>query len=175
MQRQRRLDVAKIDELVDLPVRVAGDVAQDGVARRPLVEPMDGHHRKELLDGPTVWHRLKQRKIAEVDVGQNRIEILKLFGNVVHFSDQSAEFSADRPEERFRLAAVLQRKVAAAGYHCDVIAPNSIPRVRGNQIKTDRVDAEKLARFYATNQLTLVAPPEESQERDRDNLFCHTE
>ena len=37
VQRQRPLDVAAIDELVDLAVRVAGDVAEHGVLRRPLV------------------------------------------------------------------------------------------------------------------------------------------
>ena len=37
VQRQRPLHVAAVDELVDLAVRVAGDVAQHGVPRRPLV------------------------------------------------------------------------------------------------------------------------------------------
>ena len=37
VQRQRLLDVAAIDELIDLAVGVAGDVAEHGVLRRPLV------------------------------------------------------------------------------------------------------------------------------------------
>ena len=32
----------------------------------------------------------------------------------------------------------LQRDLADKGYHCDVVAPSSIPSPRGRQIKTDR-------------------------------------
>jgi transposase len=62
----------------------------------------------------------------------------------------------------------LQRQLGKAGVKCEVIAPNSIPRIKGNQIKTDRVDAEKLAQFYANGQLTAVVVPDEEQEQDRD-------
>jgi len=64
----------------------------------------------------------------------------------------------------------LQRDLIRLKYHCDVIAPSSIPRVNGNQIKTDRVDANKMAQFYANGLLTVVIPPDEEQERDRDLL-----
>ena len=43
----------------------------------------------------------------------------------------------------------LLRDLVALGYFCEVIAPSSIPRVHNNQIKTDRLDAAKLAQFYA--------------------------
>jgi len=62
----------------------------------------------------------------------------------------------------------LQRGLAENGYFCDVIAPSSIPRVHGNQIKTDRLDAGKLAQFYASGLLTIVTPPEIEMEKDRD-------
>ncbi len=114
---------------------------------------------------------------AIFDPIRNALRTFKCRPTVKGLADQLERHSKLHPDASIRicyeatyLGFSLQRKVAAAGYHCDVIAPNSIPRVRGNQIKTDRVDAEKLARFYATNQLTIVAPPEESQERDRDVL-----
>jgi len=62
----------------------------------------------------------------------------------------------------------LQRDLATHGFVCDVIAPSSIPRVHGNQIKTDRLDAGKLAQFYASELLTIVTPPEVEMEKDRD-------
>jgi transposase len=62
----------------------------------------------------------------------------------------------------------LQRDLSAHGYFCEVIAPSSIPRVHGNQIKTDRIDASKLAQFYASGILTIVTPPEPEMEADRD-------
>lgn len=39
----------------------------------------------------------------------------------------------------------LQRDLAGNDYDCAVVAPSSTPRAHGNQVKTDRVDAEKLA------------------------------
>ena len=62
----------------------------------------------------------------------------------------------------------LYRELTDAGYDCVVIAPSSIPRRHGNQIKTDRVDALKLAQFYAAGVLTFVSVPEEEIEKDRD-------
>lgn len=41
-------------------------------------------------------------------------------------------------------------------------------RVHGNQKKTDRIDASKLAQFYASGLLTVVTPPEVEMEKDRD-------
>ena len=64
----------------------------------------------------------------------------------------------------------LQRALAKHGFNCDVIAPSSIPRAFGNQVKTDRVDAAKLAEYYSKGMLAIVASPEEETERDRDVL-----
>jgi transposase len=53
---------------------------------------------------------------------------------------------------------------------CDVVAPSSIPNPRGKAVKTDRIDAGFLAQFYANDLLTVVQPPDEEQEQDRDLL-----
>ena len=65
----------------------------------------------------------------------------------------------------------LQRDLSAAGYHCDVIAPGSIPRKGGSKsVKTDRIDALDLAQFHANDLLTIVRPPDAVMEQDRDLL-----
>ena len=64
----------------------------------------------------------------------------------------------------------LQRDIADHGYHCDVVAPTSIPSPRGRQIKTNRIDATQLAQFYANDLLIFVTVPEPEQEQDRDLL-----
>jgi len=65
----------------------------------------------------------------------------------------------------------LQRDLTEAGYHCDVIAPGSIPRKGGSKsVKTDRIDALDLAQFHAKNLLTIVQPPDAMMEQDRDLL-----
>jgi len=64
----------------------------------------------------------------------------------------------------------LQRDLVSNGIHCDIVSPSSIPSPRGNAIKTDRIDAGYLAQFYANDLLTIVQPPDEEQEQDRDLL-----
>jgi len=62
----------------------------------------------------------------------------------------------------------LQRDLAQKGYHCDVVAPTSIPSPRGKQIKTDRIDAGQLAQFYANGLVSIVCIPDAELEQDRD-------
>ena len=91
MQRQRPLDVAAIDELIDLAVRVARDVAEHRVVGRRLVQPVDRHHREQLLDRPAVGTRLEQREVAEVGVRQRVVEALQILGHVVHLRDELSQ------------------------------------------------------------------------------------
>ena len=51
---------------------------------------------------------------------------------------------------------------------CEVIAPSLIPVKASERIKTDRRDAEKLARCYRAGELTAVAVPSPEQEALRD-------
>ena len=63
---------------------------------------------------------------------------------------------------------VLQRHFTALGWHCDVVAPSSIPRPSGERIKTDRRDAMKLARLARSNDLAVVRVPGPADEAVRD-------
>jgi transposase len=65
----------------------------------------------------------------------------------------------------------LHRDLEEKGIHCDVVAPSSIPRQTGGKaVKTDRIDAAELARFYANDLLTIVQVPELEMEWDRGLL-----
>lgn len=63
---------------------------------------------------------------------------------------------------------VLQRQLGELGIACDVIAPALIPRRPGERIKTDRRDADKLARLYRAGELTPITVPTAAQEAVRD-------
>jgi transposase len=52
--------------------------------------------------------------------------------------------------------------------HCDVVAPTLIPTKAGDRVKTNRRDAEKLARSYRSGDLTPVWVPDEEHEALRD-------
>ena len=64
----------------------------------------------------------------------------------------------------------LQRDLKGRGYPCELVAPSSIPRRAGKAMKTDRVDAMELARFYVNDLLTIVVAPDAQTEQDRDLL-----
>lgn len=53
----------------------------------------------------------------------------------------------------------LYRAAEAAGLQLDVVAPSKTPRAPGDRIKSDRKDAELLARLLLAGQLKAVAVP----------------
>ena len=63
---------------------------------------------------------------------------------------------------------VVYWRLTALGVHCDVIAPSLIPVKAGDRVKTDRRDAEKLARCYRAGDLTPVWVPTPEHEALRD-------
>jgi transposase len=62
----------------------------------------------------------------------------------------------------------LARACAAAGIACTVAAPSKIPRASGDRVKTDRRDAERLARLLRLGELVPVRVPEPYEEAARD-------
>lgn len=62
----------------------------------------------------------------------------------------------------------LARACAAAGIVCTVAAPSKIPRAPGDRVKTDRRDAERLARLLRLGELVAVRVPEPHEEAARD-------
>src|SRR5712691_2033917 len=62
----------------------------------------------------------------------------------------------------------LARACAAAGIACTVAAPSKIPRAAGDKVKTDRRDAERLARLLRLGELVPVRVPEPYEEAARD-------
>ncbi|MDQ1346703.1 MAG: transposase [Acidobacteriota bacterium] len=54
------------------------------------------------------------------------------------------------------------------GVHCEVIAPTLVPVKAGDRVKTDRRDAEKLARCFRAGELTAVWVPDAAHEALRD-------
>lgn len=63
---------------------------------------------------------------------------------------------------------VLYWQLVELGVHCDVIAPSLVPMKAGDRIKTDRRDAERLARSYRAGDLTAIWVPDAEHEALRD-------
>jgi transposase len=62
----------------------------------------------------------------------------------------------------------LYRLLASLGVACEVVAPTLIPIKAGDRVKTDRRDAEKLARCLRAGDLTAVWVPDAAHEALRD-------
>jgi transposase len=62
----------------------------------------------------------------------------------------------------------LYRQLTGLGHQCTVVAPSLVPRKPGDRIKTNRRDAQQLARLLRAGELTAVWVPDEAHEAMRD-------
>lgn len=62
----------------------------------------------------------------------------------------------------------LYRQIVEAGHICTVVAPSLIPSCPGERVKTDRLDALKLARLLRAGEVTAVWVPDAPHEAMRD-------
>src|SRR3984893_15208847 len=63
---------------------------------------------------------------------------------------------------------VVYWQLAELGVQCEVVAPTLVPIKAGDGVKTDRRDAEKLARCHRAGDLTAVWVPDAEHEALRD-------
>lgn len=63
---------------------------------------------------------------------------------------------------------ILYWQLTQLGVACEVIAPSLVPVKSGDRVKTDRRDAEKLARCHRAGELTPVWVPDAAHEALRD-------
>jgi transposase len=64
----------------------------------------------------------------------------------------------------------LCRFLQGHGHTCILVAPSKIPRKPGDRVKTDRRDADQLARLYRAGELTAIHVPDPQDEAVRDLL-----
>ena len=62
----------------------------------------------------------------------------------------------------------LCRSLRKASVDAEIIAPSLIPELASKRVKTDRLDANKMAKYYAAGLLTTVYVPTEEDEHERD-------
>ena len=62
----------------------------------------------------------------------------------------------------------VHRQVTGLGQECQVVAPGLIPVRATDRVKTDRRDAEKLARLWRAGELTAIRVPTREEESARD-------
>jgi transposase len=70
---------------------------------------------------------------------------------------------------------VIARRLTQLGLPCTVVAPSLIPKKAGDRIKTDRRDADKLARLLRAGDLSPVYVPDATDEAIRDLCRARTD
>jgi transposase len=110
-----------------------------------------------------------------VAVAESAGEVRSL--GVVPYTEESIRRLVRRlgPSNRLRMCYeagphgyALYWQLTRLGVHCDVIAPTLVPVRSGDRVKTNRRDAEKLARCYRSGDLTAVWVPDAAHEALRD-------
>ena len=102
---------------------------------------------------------------------------VRFVGTVAHTEDAVRRLVAKLGGENIRLQACyeagcfgfrLHRLLVSLGVECIVISPSMIPRRPNDRVKTDRRDAQALARLLRAGELTPVWVPDEADEAVRD-------
>jgi transposase len=63
---------------------------------------------------------------------------------------------------------VICRHLRSKGILCEVVAPSLIPKKASDKVKTDRRDADQLARLFRAGELTAIHVPDQEDEAVRD-------
>jgi transposase len=101
-----------------------------------------------------------------VTITNEPTQIRKLFSRLKKEGDVRACYEAGS------CGYEVYRQLATMGIACDVVAPGLIPVRVGDRVKTDRRDAEKLARLFRAGELTSIRVPSETEEALRDLIRC---
>jgi transposase len=116
-------------------------------------------------------------KIAVAIAEEGRSGEVRSYGAIDHTPTALARLITKLGKDGCRLSFCYEagccgygvyRQIIEAGHHCDVVAPSRIPRPTGDRVKTDRRDAEMLAKLHRSDELTSVWVPDENHEAMRD-------
>lgn len=111
---------------------------------------------------------------ATAVAGDNPAELYGKIGGTLEALDKLIKkLSKPGLELRFVYEAgpcgyVIYRHLTHREYHCQVIAPSLIPTKASDRVKTDRRDAQQLARLFRAGELTAIYVPDEEDEAVRD-------
>ena len=112
-----------------------------------------------------------------VAIADSRSQEVRSYGNVPNIDQAIASLAKKLSEDNAHLSFVYEagpcgymvhRQLSEAGYRCTVVAPLLIPKKAGDRVKTNRRDAQNLARLHRAGELTSVWVPGEAQEAMRD-------
>jgi len=122
-------------------------------------------HKEENVFGSAVEGRSKEELIGKCSADMNRtLTFIRKFMKQRSLVKGQLHICYEAGPTGF----VLARRLIELGFDCQVIAPSKIPEKSGDKVKTDRIDARKLARLHRAGELTAVHIPNVEDEVIRD-------
>lgn len=120
--------------------------------------------------------------IAVAIAPQNSTEVRRygIIGGTLDAVDKLVKkLTLEKVELRFVYEAgpcglVLCRHLRSQGISCALVAPSLIPKKASDRVKTDRRDADQLARLYRAGELTTIHVPDQEDEAIRDLVRART-
>ncbi len=116
-------------------------------------------HKNSITLALFVGQRKEEEFIKKIN--NNKSTLLKLFKKLIE------DYHLRVCYEASGCGYSIYRKLIKKGIDCIVVAPSLIP-TDNKKVKTDRIDARKLAIYLRSGLLTPINVPCEEQERDRD-------
>src|SRR5579872_209637 len=160
VERNRFADVVQIDVLLHFSVGVARDVDERRLELRPLVQAMNGHDREELPEGPVIEERLEDGEIADVLIGQLRLERLQILGHFagVGLLHDHLNFFGDLPEQRLHARFDVEVEQAELEHRLRLFFDllEVVPRLVERVLREAGVDVQDLANQFVIAGADLV-------------------
>src|SRR5438552_803618 len=166
-----RLPRSRLRQAVWRARRLARKLARVAVGMGPAVEPQL-REAPVMNEGSWVGLDVHARSVVAgvLDAGSGELRTLR----VPPRSEETVAWLRQLPApvrvayEAGPTGYGLARACVEAGLACTVAAPSRIPRAAGDKVKTDRRDAERLARLLRLGELVPVRVPEPHEEAARD-------
>ena len=136
---------------------------------RPVHVGMDVH--KETIALALAWQDPQRHTLQELNLGvitndaksiRRRVQALRSkYHGTLHFVYEAGA-----------CGYTIFRQLNELDVDCSIIAPSLIPRRSGDRVKTDRRDAQQLARLHMAGLLTPIWIPDATEEAVRDLSRC---
>jgi len=108
------------------------------------------------------------RETGEVFEMTSKPNLGNLMKKLQKFQDQNFEIKLFY--EAIYIGYTLCCELVKNGINAEIIASSMIPEIASGRVKTDRLDAMKLAKYYSNDLLTPIHVPSQEDEHERDLL-----
>jgi len=131
---------------------------------------MDVHNESYSLNARLTGYydginRIKDQVVCERQVTADPRNIVRFIESVRKLFPANADLTFICGYEAGGLGFSLQRALAAKGIECRVIAPTTLPTQKGKKcIKTDRIDAQVIAKAMSDDNISYVYVPTKEDE-----------